>query len=185
MHDFLHIELPDEYQKEVSNLKNLQIEREDFVKTQQKIRSRRFRGGKRKIEFWVAENYATRLKSLAHRHNLPLASYVRGLIEAQLQKKLYTPNVHSLYALTMEIRKIGNLINQTVRHIHYSKEVSIGDIKYLSDRIQELSKQIEFYTDKGYSFSEYQKRAYENGLQEHVLLFRARCMELFKSAYDY
>lgn len=102
-----------------------------------------YRKNRKEYTLVFSTEYAVQLEILAKEKGMPVPEFIRSLLKAYQNDTGYIlPKENELKALILEMRKIGNNINQIARYINTNKTISIHDFKTLQDRLTDLEKLI-------------------------------------------
>lgn len=78
------------------------------------------------------------IKRKASAKNLTVQEYIKACVESYQDEKYIVPKNPVIQHLILQIRKVGNNINQLVRHIHTSKQISKSDIELLQNQLKKI-----------------------------------------------
>lgn len=86
---------------------------------------------------------ADQLEEFAKEKGMLVTEFIKSMIKAYQNDSDYIlPKENELKTLILEMRKIGNNINQIARYINTNKSISLIDIQQLQDRLIDLEKLI-------------------------------------------
>jgi hypothetical protein len=117
------------------------------MKTNEDIRQKRaeqkqaYRKAHRTINLSFLNEEANEIDKKANDNGMNIPKYLKALVKADLKGKaiFLSPQQEKKIAdVIIEIKRVGNNINQIIRNVHTSKEVRYDDIKALQKRLTEL-----------------------------------------------
>lgn len=80
---------------------------------------------------------------IAKRHNLQTAPFLKACIYAYLKDIYVLPDSSQVTLLLASLNRIEQSVNQSLRYIHLSQNVSVSDIEVLKSKLHELEIHIE------------------------------------------
>ena len=100
-----------------------------------------YRKTRKEYTLVFSSEYAVQLEEFAKEKSMQVPEFIKSLLKAYQNDTEYIfPKENELKTLILEMRKIGNNINQIARYINTNKVISINDFKMLQDRLSELEK---------------------------------------------
>ncbi len=104
---------------------------------------REYRKNRKEYTLVFSSEYAFQLESLAKEKGMLVPEFIRSLLKAYQNDTGYIlPKENELKTLILEMRKVGNNINQIARYINTNKAISINEFQTLQDRLSDLEKLI-------------------------------------------
>lgn len=102
-----------------------------------------YRKSRKEYTLIMSLDEAKRFEGFANEKNMQLLEFIKSLLKAYQNNTEYIlPKENMLKELILEMRKIGNNINQMARIINTNKTVGVYEIQHLQDRLSELEKVI-------------------------------------------
>lgn len=93
---------------------------------------------KKRINITVSNDEYDRILKMAGQNNKKVSRFVKDSIIQEVDKVYLLPEDEKLENLILQIRSIGNNINQLTRHIHRSNYISKDNIKELQHSIKQI-----------------------------------------------
>lgn len=121
------------------------------MKTNEDIRKKRaeqkraYRKTHQTINLSFLNEEARDIDKKAKELRMDIPKYLKALVKADLHGKttFLTPlQEKNIAEVIIEIKRVGNNINQIIRNVHNSKEVRYDDIRALQQRLTELEKNV-------------------------------------------
>jgi hypothetical protein len=121
------------------------------MKTSEEIREKRaeqkraYRKTHQTINLSFLNEEAIEIDNKAHEKGMDIPKYLKALVKNDLQGKsvfLSPQQEKKIAEVIIEIKRVGNNINQLIRNVHTSKEVRYDDIRGLQQRLSELEKNV-------------------------------------------
>lgn len=106
-------------------------------------RKRRYRARHRtySLSFTIAE--AKEIEREADKYGKTTPQFIKTLVEVHLNGNGYLMHDESkLQDLVYQLRKVGSNLNQTVRHINSTREVSYKDVERLQNQLNAIENQV-------------------------------------------
>ena len=113
--------------------------RKNYLKKYMKIY---FQDKKRKELIFTKSEYSY-LQKMANQHNQRVGCFARECIFSYLRKKYIVPNTDVLSKIGIDIRAIGNNINQIAKHTNKLKSLSLFNANKLNKKLAILENRIE------------------------------------------
>jgi hypothetical protein len=108
---------------------------------QWRLQKQAYRKRMKEYTLIFSAEYAVKIEKYAMDKGMNVTEYFKALIGAQeLETGYIVPKNSHLQDLILEIRRIGNNINQLVRYCNTNKVVSMNEISYLKQKLDELEK---------------------------------------------
>ena len=117
--------------------------RKDFKREYSRIYMRDFRKANKRIELFFTTDEYQLLHKKASIFELSKSAFCKGIVASELLQTPLKVNATEIENLQLEIRKIGNLVNQVVRKINMTRQVYPNDIRALNQRLHDLETLIE------------------------------------------
>jgi hypothetical protein len=121
------------------------------MKTNEDIRHKRaeqkraYRKTHQTVNLSFLNDEASEIDKKANDNGMDIPKYLKALVKADLNGKatFLSPQQEKKIAdVIIEIKRVGNNINQLIRNVHTSKEVRYEDIRALQQRLTELEKNV-------------------------------------------
>ena len=87
-------------------------------------------------------NEEKELREKAEKKKLSLKDYIKVAISTYDDGRFIVPGDKKIQELILQIRKIGNNVNQLVRYINTNKKLDITDIQKLQKHLAEIEEKI-------------------------------------------
>ena len=98
-----------------------------------------YRKNRKEYTLTLSLEESTQLEGFATVKNMQVLEFIKSLLKAYQNNTGYIlPKDNTLKELVIEIRKIGNNINQITRFINTNKRISESDIKMLQELLSQL-----------------------------------------------
>lgn len=88
------------------------------------------------IRYSIKDGDALKLK--ANAKNMSVQEYIKNAVAVYDDDKYIVPKNPLIQQLILQIRKVGNNINQIVRYIHTNKRVTQSDIENLQKSLKKI-----------------------------------------------
>ncbi len=108
---------------------------------QQEYRKSRNKRSKR-FELWFDLRLVRNLTELAKKLGISVTGTIKKIVRAYFEEIFVLPDENMLRALRLEIKRIGNLVNQIAVKINASNTVFHSDIKKIQNWIAEMEERI-------------------------------------------
>ncbi len=121
------------------------------MKTSKEIREKRaeqkraYRKTHQTINLSFLKKEAIEIDKNAQKKGMDIPKYIKALVKTDLQGMtvfLSSQQEKKIAEVIIEIKRVGNNINQIIRNVHTSKEVRYDDIRVLQQRLSELEKNV-------------------------------------------
>ncbi len=112
--------------------------RQQYLKEKQK----EFRETHIRKELFLTKKEFGFLKHHAEKHQIKLSRFIKNAAIAYLKNEYLLPDDTQVRNLELETRRIGNLMNQIVRHIHASECITDDDVRMMKLQLQALEQKI-------------------------------------------
>lgn len=121
------------------------------MKTNEDIRQKRaeqkraYRKTHQTINLSFLNEEANEIYKKAQESGLDIPKYLKALVKANIKGMatyLSPQQEKNIAEVVIEIKRVGNNINQLIRNVHTSKEVRYDDIRLLQQRLTELEKNV-------------------------------------------
>lgn len=118
---------------------------DEQLKQKRAEQKRAYRKTHQTINLSFLNEEASEIGEKAKKIGIDIPKYLKALVKADMKGKgtLLSPlQERKIAEVIVEIKRVGNNINQIIRNVHTSKEVRYDDIRALQQRLSELEKNV-------------------------------------------
>jgi ABC-type antimicrobial peptide transport system permease subunit len=107
-----------------------------------RLRKQKYRASRYECLLVFTLNEEKELREKAEKKKLSLKDYIKVAISTYDDGRFIVPGDKKIQELILQIRKIGNNVNQLVRYINTNKKLDITDIQKLQKHLAEIEEKI-------------------------------------------
>ena len=97
----------------------------------------------KRVNVTLSNDEFKRVKQLAESNRKKVTSFAKDLLIQEVDKVYLLPEDEKIESLILQIRSIGNNINQLTRHIHRSGFIGPDDVNQLRAALKKIEKVVE------------------------------------------
>jgi hypothetical protein len=112
--------------------------KENFRKGKKKTYQKTFREGHKRMEVILTLKDWGKFKTQARKHGLKPGPFLKAAADAYLQKYYLLPDEKKLHDLEINLRRIGNNINQTARWTNKKQQVELAQLNHMQVQLNDL-----------------------------------------------
>lgn len=113
-----------------------------YRKLYKQAKQREYAQTRKRVELTFHKKEFEQLSKEARKASLAIPTYLRKAVNAARQNQAFLPNESTLYSLQMEIRRIGNNINQLAYHANRNKRIDQHTITATRSHLNKIEDQI-------------------------------------------
>ena len=111
-------------------------------KARAKQAQKKYRADKRRVEIWMPNTKFARKEKLAQAHHLSVSKYVLKTSDKYEACSFLVPNLKALQAMRIEVRRVGNNVNNLTRLAYTTNRVLVDDFLKVSEQIQQMEEAV-------------------------------------------